>query len=207
MRELVLMLYTYLYVYLFFAQNRNSGCSFWHPAGSRAYFQFQILLLFKMSRILAFIKDKSRIPENLSITLETRSWNSRSLIAHTSTGLIVAWLTCVICHTFDSALCIILYPTCIKSVTSQGKIYQNKVGELKSHVKDVLRRKIHCSNTFLCPENSSLRMAKWISDLWKLPIEMVTFNTPTLKPLMTRGSFGMARSKSMNLLLNLATNL
>ena len=66
------MLYSYLYVYLFFAQNRNSGCSFWRPAGSRAYFQFQILslvLLLKKSRILAFIKGKPRIPENLSITL------------------------------------------------------------------------------------------------------------------------------------------
>ena len=132
----------------------------------------------------------------------SRSWNSRmviqlaSLIAHTSTGLKVVWLTCVICHTFDSALCIIIYLTCIKSVTSQGKIYQNKVGELKAHVIDVLRCKIHCSNTFLCPEgidphrwpkgsklwereweNSSLRMAEWIS-LWELPIEMVSFNTP-----------------------------
>ena len=71
------MLYTYLYVYLFFAQNRTPGCSFWLPvvscAVSRAYFQFQILslvLLFKKSRILAFIKGKSRIPENLLITLE-----------------------------------------------------------------------------------------------------------------------------------------
>ena len=116
--------------------NRNSGCSFWHPAGFRAYFQFQILLLFKKSRILAFIKGKSRIPKNLSTTLETRSWNSRmviqlaSLIAHTSTGLIVAWLICVICHTFDSALCIIICPTCIKSVTNlPNLIYQNKVGE------------------------------------------------------------------------------
>ena len=142
----------------------------------------------------------------------SRSWNSRmviqlaSLIPHASSGFKVVWLTCVICHTFDSALCIITYLTCIKSVTSQGKIYQNKVGELKVHVIDVLRRKIHCSNTFLCPENSSLRMAKWFS-LWELPIEMVTFNTPTLKPLITRAPFGMARSKSMNLLLNLATNL
>ena len=99
-----------------------------------------------------------------------------------------------------------LYYHLPESVTSQGKIYQNKVAELKAHVKDVLCRKIYCSNTFLCPENSSLRMAKWIS-LWELPIKMVTFNTPTLKPLMTRASFGMARSKSINLLLNLATNL
>ena len=142
----------------------------------------------------------------------SRSWNSRlviqlaSLIANASTGFKVVWLTCVICLTFDSALCIITYLTCIKSVTSQGKIYQNKVGELKAHVKDVLRRKIDCSNTFLCPENSSLRMAERIS-LWELPIEMVTFNTPTLKPLMTWASFGMARSKSMNLFLNLAANL
>ena len=87
-----------------------------------------------------------------------------SLIAHASSGFKVVRLTCVICHTFDSALCIITYLPCIKSVTSQGKIYQNKVGELKAHVMDVLRRKIHRSNTFLYPENSSgLRMAKWIS--------------------------------------------
>ena len=131
MRELVLMPYTY-----FSLRTLIPVVLFGFPRVPVRIFNFNwVLLLFKKFRILAFIKGKSRIPKNLSITLETRSWNSRmviqlaSLIAHTSTGLIVAWLTCVICHTFDSALCIIIRPTCIKSVTSQGKIYQNKVGE------------------------------------------------------------------------------
>ena len=163
-----------------------------------------------------------------------------SLIAHTSTGLKVVWLTCVICHTFDSALCIIIYLTCIKSVTSQGKIYQNKVGELKAHVIDVLRCKIHCSNTFLCPENSILvprasillvsggdrsppltkriealgtRMREfqpangWVDFSVRVTHWNGQLQHTDMKPLMTRASFGMARSKSMNLLLNLATNL
>ena len=80
MRELEIRTYalyfSFSYVFLFFAQNRNTGCSFWLPAVScavsRAYFQFQIfslVLLFKKSRILAFMQGKSRIPENLLITL------------------------------------------------------------------------------------------------------------------------------------------